>query len=93
MLARSSFAPPQRNVSGQVDRGLAGGSDGTRTRGLLRDRQTSESLSQQSLDLGARVSSESPQKLHSVFAGESATVEPLCREARRASVAMYMLSS
>jgi hypothetical protein len=39
MLARSSFAPPQRKVSGQVDRGFAGGSDGTRTRGLLRDRQ------------------------------------------------------
>src|SRR5215470_13393068 len=38
-------------------------------------------------------SSESPQKLHSVFAGESAIAEPLCREARRASVARYMLSS
>jgi hypothetical protein len=34
---------------------LNGGDDGTRTRGLLRDKQTSESLCQQSVDLGARI--------------------------------------
>ncbi len=39
MLARNSCSSPQRHVTDQVDRRFIGGSDGTRTRGLLRDRQ------------------------------------------------------